>query len=206
MSRPLSAEDPSCAATPSYRSPPTRLSPLGPQPIGTATRRAGHVRHPDVATAARHLGLALAVGTPRGAADPGQRHAPPQPQAHHAPPSLPRVNLLDTSRAPNSSVAMSPTPFPRPPRALAQRPPPAEGRAVTASPRDGRGTGDGGPRDQQVRKRWPPQLAQVGYSTETPNAMGNRTGPRRAQPPGIYTVWRARRPAVLPPPVPSAAH
>ena len=30
--------------------------------------------------------------------------------------------------------------------AKAQRPPPAEGKAVTASPRDGRGTADEGPR------------------------------------------------------------
>jgi len=33
--------------------------------------------------------------------------------------------------------------------AKAQRPPPAEGKAVTASPRDGRGTADEGPRGQQ---------------------------------------------------------
>jgi len=100
---------------------------------------------------------------------------------------------------------MSPTLFLRPPCALAQRPPPAEGKAVIASPRDGRGTADGGPGGQQVRKRRPRQPAQLGYSTRTPDGMGNRTGPCRAQPPGIYTVWRAQRPAVLPPAVPPAA-
>ena len=66
--------------------------------------------------------------------------------------------------------------------AKAQRPQPAEGKAVTASPRDGRGTADEIPRGQQVRKRRPPQPAQLGYSTPTPDGMGNRTGPRRAQP------------------------
>jgi len=76
---------------------------------------------------------------------------------------------------------------------------------VTASPRDGRGPADGGPRGQQVRKRRPPQPAQLGYSTRTPDGMGNRTGPRRAQPPGIYTAGRAQRPAKLPPAVPPAA-
>ena len=100
---------------------------------------------------------------------------------------------------------MSTTLLPRPPCALAKRPPPAEGKAVTASPRNGRGTADGGPIGQQVRKRRPPQPAQLGYSTRTPNGMGNRTGPLRAQPPGMYTVWRAQRPAVSPPPVPPAA-
>jgi len=100
---------------------------------------------------------------------------------------------------------MSTTLLPRPPCPLAKRPPPAEGKAVTASPRNGRGTADGGPIGQQVRKRRPPQPAQLGYSTRTPNGMGNRTGPLRAQPPGIYTVWRAQRPAVSPPPVPPAA-
>jgi len=36
--------------------------------------------------------------------------------------------------------------------AKAQRPPPAEGKAVTASPRDGWGTADEGPRRQQSAK------------------------------------------------------
>jgi len=76
---------------------------------------------------------------------------------------------------------------------------------VTASPRDGRGTADGGPRCHQVRKRRPPQPAQLGYSTRTPDGMGNRTGPRRAQPPVMYSARRAQRPAKLPPAVPSAA-
>jgi len=100
---------------------------------------------------------------------------------------------------------MSPTPFPRPPCALAQRRPPAEGKALTASPRDGWGTTDGGPRGQQVCKRRPLQPAHLGYSTRTPDGFGNRTGPRRAQPPGIYTAWRAQRPAVHPPSLPPAA-
>jgi len=59
---------------------------------------------------------------------------------------------------------------------------------VTASPRDGRGTADEGPRAQQVRKGRPPQPAQLGYSTRTPDGMGNRTGPCRAQPPGISSA------------------
>jgi len=33
----------------------------------------------------------------------------------------------------------------------------------------------------------------------------NRTGPRRAHHPGMYTSWRAQTPAVSPPPVPPAA-
>jgi len=76
---------------------------------------------------------------------------------------------------------------------------------VTASPRDGRGTAEGGPRGQQERKRRPPQPAQLGCTTRTPDGMGNRTGPHRAQPPGIYTAGRAQRPAKLPPAVPPAA-
>ena len=56
-----------------------------------------------------------------------------------------------------------------------------------------------------MRKRRRPQPSQLGYSTRTPDGMGNRTSPRRAQTPGIYTVWRAQRPAVLPPAVPPAA-
>jgi len=76
---------------------------------------------------------------------------------------------------------------------------------VTASPRNGRGTADGGPRGQQVRKRRPPQPAQLGYSTRTPDGMGNRAGPRRAQPSGIYTAGRSQRPAKLPPALPPAA-
>jgi len=70
--------------------------------------------------------------------------------------------------------------------AKAQRPPPAEGKAVTASPCDGRGTADEGPRGQQVRKRGPPQPAQLGYSTRTPSGMENRTGPCRAHPAPVY--------------------
>jgi len=66
--------------------------------------------------------------------------------------------------------------------AKAQRPPPAEGKAVTASPRDGRRTADEGPRGKKVRKGRPPQPAQLGYSTRTPSGMGNRTGPCRANP------------------------
>jgi len=88
--------------------------------------------------------------------------------------------------------------------AKAQLPPPAEGKAVTASPRDGRGTAEEGPRGQQVRKCRPPQPAQLGYSTRTPSSMGNRTGRCRAHPPGIYTAKRAQRPAQLPPAVPPA--
>ena len=76
---------------------------------------------------------------------------------------------------------------------------------MSASPRDGRGTADGGLRGQQVRKRRPPQPAQLGYSTRTPDGMGKRTGPRCAQPRGIYTTGRAQRPAKLPPAVPPAA-
>jgi len=76
---------------------------------------------------------------------------------------------------------------------------------VTASPRDGRGTADEGPRGQQLRKRRPPQPAQLGYSTRTPDGMGNRTGPRRPPTPGIYTMGRAQRPAKLPPAEPPAA-
>jgi len=136
-------------------------------------------------------------------ARPAPTPAPPNHQPTTLPPSRPRVS--GTSRAPESSEAMSPTLFPRPPRAVAQRPPPAKGKAVTALPRNGRGTADGGPRGQQVRKRRPPQPARLGYSTQTPNGMGNRTGSRRAQHPGIYTVWRAQRPAVSPPPVPLEA-
>jgi len=113
----------------------------------------------------------------------------PNRKSHHALPSRPRVNRLDTSRAPDSSVAMSPTLFPRPQCALAQRPPPAEGKAVTATPRDGRGTADGGPKGQRVHNCRPPQPAQLGYSTRTPDRMGNRTGLCRAQPPRyIYRV------------------
>jgi len=40
----------------------------------------------------------------------------------------------------------------------------------------------------------------------TPAGMGNWTGPCRPQPPGIYAVRRAQKPAVLPPAVPSEAH
>ena len=76
---------------------------------------------------------------------------------------------------------------------------------MTASPSDGRGTADEGPRCQQVRKRRPPQPAQLGYSTRTPDVMSNRTGPRRAQPAGVYIARRARKPAVPPPSVPPAA-
>jgi len=76
---------------------------------------------------------------------------------------------------------------------------------VIASPRDGRGPADKGPRGQQVRKRKPPQPAQLGYSTRTPDGMGNRTGPCHGQPPGKHNVWLAQRPAVLPPAVPPAA-
>ena len=113
----------------------------------------------------------------------------PNRKAHRGLPSRPRVNRLDKSCAPDSSVAMSPTLFPRPPCALAQRPPPAEGKAVIASPRDGRGTADGGPRGEPVRKRRPPQPARLGYSTRTPDGMGNRTGACVAQPPRyIYRV------------------
>jgi len=102
---------------------------------------------------------------------------------------------------------MSRTPFPPPTVcAKAQRPPPAEGKAVTASHRNGRGTVDGGPKRQQVRKRRPPQPAQLGYSTRTPDGVGNRTGPHRAQPRGLYTAGRAQRPDKLPPAVPPAAH
>jgi len=57
-----------------------------PRAIETATGRAGRVGHLDVATAARHLGLVLAVGTPRRAADPGQRHAPPTHKPNTPPP------------------------------------------------------------------------------------------------------------------------
>jgi len=76
---------------------------------------------------------------------------------------------------------------------------------VTASPHDERSTADEGPRGQQMRKRRPPQPAQLGYSTRTPDGMGNRTGPRRPPTPGIYTKGRAQRPAKLPPAVPPAA-
>jgi len=75
---------------------------------------------------------------------------------------------------------------------------------VTASPRDGRGTADEGPRGQQVRKRRPPQ-PELGYLTRTPDGVGNRTGPRRPPTPGIYIKGRAQRPAKLPPAVPPAA-
>ena len=75
---------------------------------------------------------------------------------------------------------------------------------MTASPRDGRGTADKGPRGQRVRKRRPPQPAKLGYSTRTPSGMGNRTGRCRAHPSGIYTAGRAQRPAQLPPAVPPA--
>jgi len=56
-----------------------------------------------------------------------------------------------------------------------------------------------------VRKRRPPQRAQLGYSPRTPNGMGNRTGPGRAHDSGKYTLRRTQRPAVSPPPVPHAA-
>jgi len=95
---------------------------------------------------------------------------------------------------------MRPTLFPRPPCALTQRPQPAEGTAVTASPRDGRGTANKGPRGHQARKRRPPQPALLGYSTRTPSGMGNRTSPRRARHPGVYTVRRSQRPAASLPP------
>jgi len=166
------------------------------------TSRAGGVGHLDVATAGRHLGIVLAVGTPLQAAHPGQRHAPANYKPTTLPPSRLRVNRLDTSRAPVYSVVVISTTLPRPRRALAQRPPPAEGNAVTVSPRDGRGTADGGRRGQQVHKRRPAQQAQLGYSTRTPHGMGSRMSPRRAQSPGINTVWRSQRPAVRPPPVP----
>jgi len=90
---------------------------------------------------------------------------------------------------------MSPTLFPRPPSAPSKRPPPAEGEAVTALPLDGQGTANGGPRGHQKRKRRPPEPAQVGYSTQTPNGMGLRTSPRRARHPEVYTVRRAQGPA-----------
>ena len=61
------------------------------------------------------------------------------------------------------------------------------------------------PEVKKVRKRRPPQPAQLGYPTRTPNGMGNRTGARRPPPPGIYTMGRAQRPAQLPLAVPSAA-
>jgi len=91
--------------------------------------------------------------------------------------------------------------------AKAQRPPPAEGKAVTASPRDGRGMADEGPRGQRVRKRRPPQPAQLGYSTRTPSGMGNRTGPCRAHYPPRYIYHGAspEPPPQLPPAVPPAA-
>ena len=37
-----------------------------------------------------------------------------------------------------------------------------------------------------MRKRRPPQPAQLGYSTRTPSGMENRTGPCRAHPPPVY--------------------
>ena len=90
-----------------------------------------------------------------------------------------------------------PDPVPPPTAcAKAQRPPPAESRAVTAWPRNGRGTADEGPRGQQVRKRRPPQLAQLGYSTRTPSGMGNRTGPCRAHCPRY--IYRGASPEARP--------
>jgi len=80
--------------------------------------------------------------------------------------------------------------------AKAQRPPPAEGKAVTASLREGWGTADGGPRGQQVRKRRPPQPAQLGYLTLTPSGMGNRTGPCRTHPPRY--MYRGASPEARP--------
>jgi len=80
--------------------------------------------------------------------------------------------------------------------AKAQRPPPAEGKAVIASPRDGRGTADDGPKGQQVRKRRPPQPAQLGYSTRTPNGMGNRTSARR--PPTPRYIYHGASPEARP--------
>ena len=92
-----------------------------------------------------------------------------------------------------------PDPVPPPTAcAKAQRPPPAEGKAVTASPRDGRGTADEGPRGQQVRKRRPQQPAQLGYSTRTPTGMGNRTGPSRANPPVYIPPGEPRDPPNFP--------
>jgi len=115
-----------------------------------------------------------------------------QPAGHK-----PRTRLLS---------GYEPDPVPPPTEcAKAQRAPPAEGKAVTASPHDGRGTADAGPRGQRVRKRKPPQPAQLGYSTRTPDGMGSRTGPRRPPTPGIYTKGRAQRPAKLTPAVPPVA-
>jgi len=167
-----------------------RLQPGSPRwaarAIGTATSRAGRVGHLDVAAAARHLGLDRAAGTPRRAEDLGQRCALSPPLKTTSPRSHRTTQGQPAGHKPRTRLLSGYEPDPVPPPtvcAKAQRTPPAEGTAVTASPRDGRGTADEGPRGQQVRKRRPPQPAQLGYLTRTPDGIGNRTGPRRAQPP-----------------------
>jgi len=67
---------------------------------------------------------------------------------------------------------------------------------VIASLRDGWGTADEGPRGQQVRKRRPPQPAELGYSTQTPNGMGKRAGARR--PPTPRYVCHTKSPEARP--------
>ena len=90
--------------------------------------------------------------------------------------------------------------------AKAQRPPPADGKAVTASPRDGWSTADEGPRGQQSAQAQATRNL-PNWATQPGRLMACGTGQALAvpQPPGIYTMGRSQRHAQLPLAVPSAA-
>jgi len=126
MSRPWSADDPSRRdPEPTLASDPARPAglpaPLAPLPSAPAAS-AIWTSLPPPAILALFLPPAHRVWrkTLANAAPPPP--PPSRPQAHVLP-ARPRVNRLYTSRAPDSSVAMSPTPFPRPPCALQRNDP-----------------------------------------------------------------------------------
>jgi len=148
------------------------------------------------------LALFLPSARPAKEVPPGQRHM----STPTSTPLPPPPSSLTTYVQPAGLQAAVPTPPwkqvrpcpPHPPCSSTQRAPPVERKAVTASPRNGRGTADGGLKVQQVRTRRPPLPAQLGYSTQMPNGMGDRTSLRRASSPDIDTARGAERPAVSP--------